>query len=128
MTRRPPRSTRTDTLFPYTTLFRSSDNTFLQNDIGIAVAMNEQFALKAGLQARYNSEVEPGTTKTDTLTPINLVYKIHRRGDCRLTTFPRPPQRRGARLAPPTGDRGPAHLRLGDTGRIQSTENRVKKA
>src|SRR3546814_10521448 len=26
MTRRPPRSTRTDTLFPYTTLFRSRDN------------------------------------------------------------------------------------------------------
>src|SRR3546814_10955311 len=25
MVRRPPRSTRTDTLFPYTTLFRSSD-------------------------------------------------------------------------------------------------------
>src|SRR3546814_9926212 len=27
MTRRPPRSTRTDTLFPYTTLFRSYDGT-----------------------------------------------------------------------------------------------------
>src|SRR3546814_271841 len=54
-----------------------SDNTFLQNDIGIAVAMNEKFALKAGLQARYNSEVEPGTKKTDTLTTINLVYKIN---------------------------------------------------
>src|SRR3546814_1320660 len=27
MIRRPPRSTRTDTLFPYTTLFRSSTNT-----------------------------------------------------------------------------------------------------
>src|SRR3546814_1326408 len=27
MIRRPPRSTRTDTLFPYTTLFRSSPNT-----------------------------------------------------------------------------------------------------
>src|SRR3546814_16443135 len=26
MIRRPPRSTRTDTLFPYTTLFRSTDN------------------------------------------------------------------------------------------------------
>src|SRR3546814_2456547 len=26
MIRRPPRSTRTDTLFPYTTLFRSADN------------------------------------------------------------------------------------------------------
>src|SRR6056297_3735861 len=29
MTRRPPRSTRTDTLFPYTTLFRSSDTSGL---------------------------------------------------------------------------------------------------
>src|SRR3546814_3460473 len=28
MIRRPPRSTRTDTLFPYTTLFRSPDLTF----------------------------------------------------------------------------------------------------
>src|SRR3546814_11933734 len=27
MIRRPPRSTRTDTLFPYTTLFRSDDGT-----------------------------------------------------------------------------------------------------
>src|SRR3546814_18688186 len=26
MSRRPPRSTRTDTLFPYTTLFRSTDS------------------------------------------------------------------------------------------------------
>src|SRR3546814_660485 len=30
MIRRPPRSTRTDTLFPYTTLFRSEDKTLLQ--------------------------------------------------------------------------------------------------
>src|SRR3546814_1248967 len=28
MIRRPPRSTRTDTLFPYTTLFRSTESTF----------------------------------------------------------------------------------------------------
>src|SRR3546814_17487108 len=31
MIRRPPRSTRTDTLFPYTTLFRSSDNVGFQD-------------------------------------------------------------------------------------------------
>src|SRR3546814_4736156 len=31
MTRRPPRSTRTDTLFPYTTLFRSSIPSFTQS-------------------------------------------------------------------------------------------------
>src|SRR3546814_20421140 len=33
MVRRPPRSTRTDTLFPYTTLFRSGD-AFLKGQIG----------------------------------------------------------------------------------------------
>src|SRR3546814_20891401 len=33
MIRRPPRSTRTDTLFPYTTLFRSSQ-AFLESDQG----------------------------------------------------------------------------------------------
>src|SRR3546814_8871198 len=32
MIRRPPRSTRTDTLFPYTTLFRSSLAAALQHD------------------------------------------------------------------------------------------------
>src|SRR3546814_6719166 len=32
MIRRPPRSTRTDTLFPYTTLFRSRSKLFLRRD------------------------------------------------------------------------------------------------
>src|SRR3546814_16838140 len=32
MIRRPPRSTRTDTLFPYTTLFRSIARTFRRDD------------------------------------------------------------------------------------------------
>src|SRR3546814_16114361 len=41
MIRRPPRSTRTDTLFPYTTLFRSADDRlvgiiFIADDIGAA--------------------------------------------------------------------------------------------
>src|SRR3546814_1342513 len=31
MIRRPPRSTRTDTLFPYTTLFRSEQDLFLED-------------------------------------------------------------------------------------------------
>src|SRR3546814_16491372 len=34
MIRRPPRSTRTDTLFPYTTLFRSHDQRDRQRQIG----------------------------------------------------------------------------------------------
>src|SRR3546814_11694221 len=41
MTRRPPRSTRTDTLFPYTTLFRSRQ--FLQRNIGDFLQLAEAF-------------------------------------------------------------------------------------
>ncbi|MCR6685483.1 DUF481 domain-containing protein [Pseudoxanthomonas sp.] len=53
------------------------DNTFAQNDLGVAVAMNAHFALKAGLQARHNSEVESADIKkTDTLTTVNLVYNF----------------------------------------------------
>src|SRR3546814_7198561 len=38
MIRRPPRSTRTDTLFPYTTLFRSVLEAFRHHDLLIAPA------------------------------------------------------------------------------------------
>lgn len=51
-----------------------SDNTFVQNDIGIQVAINKTLALKAALQARHNTDVLPGIDKTDTLTTINLVW------------------------------------------------------
>src|SRR3546814_12883468 len=45
MIRRPPRSTRTDTLFPYTTLFRSEDDGEDAPDVvagGIAEALGAQ--------------------------------------------------------------------------------------
>src|SRR3546814_2435542 len=48
MIRRPPRSTRTDTLFPYTTLFRSPAGSF-------AVAHNEKFGLGCLLRRRRSS-------------------------------------------------------------------------
>src|SRR3546814_5957374 len=35
MIRRPPRSTRTDSLFPYTTLFRSIIDVALEDDVGL---------------------------------------------------------------------------------------------
>src|SRR3546814_8501235 len=41
MIRRPPRSTRTDTLFPYTTLFRSA-GTLGQEDLGIGAALPQR--------------------------------------------------------------------------------------
>lgn len=51
-----------------------SDNTFIQNDLGLKVAMNASFAIKAGLQHRHNTDVAPGIKKTDRLTTLNLVY------------------------------------------------------
>ncbi len=51
-------------------------NTFVQNDIGLQVSMTERLALKAGYQVRYNSDVDPGFKKTDTVTMLNLVYSV----------------------------------------------------
>src|SRR3546814_2635833 len=43
MIRRPPRSTRTDTLFPYTTLFRSVDG-----GVGLRLGLGDDHALAGG--------------------------------------------------------------------------------
>src|SRR3546814_5676453 len=50
MIRRPPRSTRTDTLFPYTTLFRSSRDKMVEMDHSRAyiVGFRKLVPLKAG--------------------------------------------------------------------------------
>lgn len=53
-----------------------SYNTFAQNDFGVAVNMNDHFALKAGWQARHNSDVTGNKRKTDTLTTMNVVYSF----------------------------------------------------
>src|SRR3546814_1559946 len=53
MIRRPPRSTRTDTLFPYTTLFRS-----LPRQGGVAVADGARSQLLAGGSLENDSVVE----------------------------------------------------------------------
>src|SRR3546814_12389442 len=59
MIRRPPRSTRTDTLFPYTTLFRSSVDAVLRDHAGqgfgaFKPALGELLIEKLGpINARY---------------------------------------------------------------------------
>src|SRR3546814_14897283 len=57
MIRRPPRSTRTDTLFPYTTLFRSA----IEQNIGVSIPL-PQLAQSLGissrqLQRRFESDI-----------------------------------------------------------------------
>src|SRR3546814_8943052 len=60
MIRRPPRSTRTDTLFPYTTLFRSNGD-YLSNDnpiTGLPNAVNRLFFLSDGEVNEGGNEIE----------------------------------------------------------------------
>jgi putative salt-induced outer membrane protein len=52
-----------------------SENTYLQNDIGLEVSINGALALRLGYQVRHNSDVPAGTDKTDTLTTIGLIYE-----------------------------------------------------
>src|SRR3546814_1594701 len=55
MIRRPPRSTRTDTLFPYTTLFRSTNHSSFRL---LAVSLNHSGLLKSmGPDPRSRSTV-----------------------------------------------------------------------
>lgn len=54
-----------------------SDNTFIQNDTSLAVAINAKFAVKAGFQVRHNTQLPPGAADdTDTQFTTNLVYKF----------------------------------------------------
>ncbi len=51
-----------------------SYNTYVQNDFGLQVSMNQHFALKAAWQLRHNTQVSDDDKKTDSLTTLNLVY------------------------------------------------------
>src|SRR3546814_6451759 len=66
MRRRPPRATRTDTLFPYTTLFRSEGGGNVRRDVGADLlrpggfrrqAHEDRLDVAAGLQAEPDAAV-----------------------------------------------------------------------
>src|SRR3546814_16503768 len=58
MRRRPPRSTRTDTLFPYTTLFRSGRADFAVESVTRAMRWDEEtFGLEYDLDCYMNVAV-----------------------------------------------------------------------
>ena len=51
-----------------------SDNTYVENDAALFVAINQSFSLKLGYLVRYNSDPADGADDTDTITSVNLVY------------------------------------------------------
>src|SRR3546814_20566893 len=65
MIRRPPRSTRTDTLFPYTTLFRSESarelvvhghRVLVQTGAGEGIGAHDRFYVEAGAEIVQTAE------------------------------------------------------------------------
>ncbi len=64
------------TVFDTLLVEAGKDNTFASNELGLAVAINEKLALKAGFDVRHNTDVGPGIKQTDTLTKVNLVYNF----------------------------------------------------
>src|SRR3546814_11997787 len=97
MVRRPPRSTRTDTLFPYPTLFRSPLSRLRERP---AVQAPLPPAGEGGAQRRVRARLLAGIPKT---TQGNV-----RRKSSRLKPLPRRPVAPGARLViPPRAYRSP---------------------
>src|SRR3546814_17874129 len=70
MIRRPPRSTRTDTLFPYTTLFRS---------VGAEVAIRIELGHAQARHAVFDGEVEPGIQVHRRIVPVQEMPALQAR-------------------------------------------------
>src|SRR3546814_11225029 len=128
MIRRPPRSIRTDTLFPYTTLFRSFVETKLNYKIcRFLIANRHFFAIRAPLEALSGKKLVGRTAGNLPLDhrPLECgVARDHQRpaaphrpealyqesGRPARANRPPPPLSPGPRLRPRSAGRPPPHL------------------
>src|SRR3546814_10521552 len=78
MIRRPPRSTRTDTLFPYTTLFRSGDRRLVREGIRRHEVLLAQFD-RVHLQLARR-RLDDALDHIGGFRPAGAAIGIHRRG------------------------------------------------
>src|SRR3546814_14662310 len=106
MIRRPPRSTRTDTLFPYTTLFRSGD--FLGRGDAAERDVGEQFVAAAAFQivpghARHR-EAGADRESKHVLARIGPRDRLRHRDHARLRRGVMPVRGAVAALDGPAGD------------------------
>lgn len=54
----------------------ASDNTFMQNNLALQVSMSDRLALSVGYELRENTSPPPDQHRLDSLTTLNLVYKV----------------------------------------------------
>ncbi|MBB6523857.1 DUF481 domain-containing protein [Pseudoteredinibacter isoporae] len=52
------------------------ENTYVEGEVALKVAMTEQLALKVAYLAKHNTDVSPGTEKTDRYTTVSLNYNF----------------------------------------------------
>src|SRR3546814_8859781 len=73
MIRRPPRSTRTDTLFPYTTLFRSrlTTNWDIARGTGLLSPLRNMWRLRSGMEMFWADRSEEHTSELQSLMRIS---------------------------------------------------------
>src|SRR3546814_13733161 len=84
MIRRPPRSTRTDTLFPYTTLFRSHDAFALESHRRAAVATDAGYFTAEIAPVDIARLAEPGSEITvATLAQDETIRRERTRSEAR---------------------------------------------
>src|SRR3546814_20620568 len=113
MIRRPPRSTRTDTLFPYTTRFRSG-----HTDLNRARLPIPPLAREAG--QGYPSTTESPKPRSSCARGRPLARYDHRSRQTRTALFAAVEQ---ARLTHPTGKEGGTEV----AGGLQRFENKLEQ-
>ena len=58
-----------------------ADNTFAENALALTVAVSSRISLGSGVTVRHNTDVEPGSKKTDTLTTLTLAHNFGMHGE-----------------------------------------------
>src|SRR3546814_2708407 len=75
MIRRPPRSTRTDTLFPYTTLFRSLERAAAIGVAGIVIDRKAEVASEVDEEQQHGQTEHEGACGGDEIGPLPIVLR-----------------------------------------------------